>query len=120
MPHINITLYGDIASHGGGKHIASLDLELSPGAVIGTLLEEISLPPEERGYLFINSVLHDVPGLYASVNDELKDGDHVGIFSIRHMWPYQYRQGIHMSPALEAAMTESGAMKNTYRKTDST
>jgi hypothetical protein len=115
MPNINITLYGDIAGYGGGKHIATLDIEVPEGAVIDMLLKEISLPPEERGYLFINSVLHDVPGLYASQGDQLKDGDHVGIFSIRHMWPYQYRQGIHMSQALEDALAQSGAIKNTYR-----
>jgi len=115
MPTINVTLYGDIAHYGAGKHIATLDMDLPQIANMAQLLKHIELPPEERGYLFINSVLHDVPGLFASQNDLLEDGDHVGIFSIRHMWPYQYRHGIHMSDALQAAMAESGPMKNTYR-----
>jgi len=115
MPNINVTLYGDIASYGAGKHIAIMDLDLPDGAVIDTLLQEISLPSTERGYLFVNAVLFDAPGLYASKDELLQNGDHIGIFSIRHMWPYQYRDGIHMSEALQIAMEESGAMKNTYR-----
>jgi len=116
MPTINITLYGDIASHGGGKYIASLDLELPEGAIMDDLLQTIGLDPEDRGYLFINAILHDMPGLYASQETRLKEGDHVGIFSIRHMWPYQYRDGIRMSNALKEAMKERGEMRNTYRE----
>ncbi|RLD07907.1 MAG: hypothetical protein DRI65_03690 [Chloroflexota bacterium] len=92
-----------------------MDLDLPDGAVIDTLLQEISLPSTERGYLFVNAVLFDAPGLYASKDELLQNGDHIGIFSIRHMWPYQYRDGIHMSEALQIAMEESGEMKNTYR-----
>ncbi|MCK4489746.1 MAG: hypothetical protein KAU23_05770 [Anaerolineales bacterium] len=117
MPTINVTLYGDIAHYGSGKHIAIMDLDLPDGAVIDTLLQEISLPSTERGYLFVNAVLYDTPGLFASKNELLQNGDHVGIFSIRHMWPYQYRDGIRMSDSLKAAMEESGPIRNTYRKT---
>jgi len=116
MPIINVTLYGDIAHYGSGKHIATMDLDLPDGAVIDTLLQEISLPPAERGYLFVNAVLYDAPGLYASKDEVLHNGEHVGIFSIRHMWPYQYRDGIRISDSLKAAMEESGPMRNTYRK----
>lgn len=116
MPTINITLYGDIASHGGGRHIASLDLELPAGAILDDLLQTIGLDPEDRGYLFINAVLHDMPGLYASKKVSLQEGDHVGIFSIRHMWPYQYRDGIRLSDDLKEAMKEHGEMRNTYRE----
>jgi hypothetical protein len=115
MTKINTTLYGDIARHAAGKHIATVDLELPEGAVIDSLLKALSLPPEERGYLFINSILHDAPGLYASKNQPLQEGDHVGIFSIRHMWPYQYRDGIRMSAALADAMAKSGTIRNTYQ-----
>jgi hypothetical protein len=116
MPNINITLYGDIASYGGGKYIASLDLAFPDGAVVETVLQALELPPEERGYLFINAVLHDAPGLYASQGIILQEGDHIGIFSIRHMWPYQYRDGIRMSDPLKEAMQKEGGMRNTYRK----
>jgi len=118
MTSIHITLYGDIAACGGGKYIANLDLDVPEGAVVDTLLQEIGLDPDERGYLFINAVLHDAPGLYASREISLNDGDHIGIFSIRHMWPYQYRDGIRMSAALKTAMAEHGGMRNTYRTKD--
>lgn len=111
-----MTLYGDIARYGEGKHIAILDLDLPEGASLDQLLQEISLPSSERGYLFINNILHDAPGLYASKNDPLHDGDQIGIFSIRHIWPYQYRDGIHMSDSLKAAMLKSGPMRNVYQE----
>lgn len=118
MPVVNTTLYGDIACFAGGKHIATLDLTLPKGAVIHTLLEELSLPADDRGYLFVNAVLYDVPGLYASKNEPLHDGDHVGIFSTRHMYPYQYRDGIRMSASLQEAMQSTGTMHNTYHDLD--
>lgn len=118
MLKVNLTLYGDIARFGGGKHIATLDLNLPPGTSIGNLLQELSLPPSERGYLFINAVLSDAPGLYASKNELLKDLDHVGIFSIRHIWPYQYRDGIHISDSLKAAMLKRGPMRNVYQESE--
>jgi len=116
MPNINITLYGDIASYGGGTYIASHDLEYSSGTTVDTLLQSLELPSEERGYLFINAVLHDAPGLYASKDVILQDNDHIGIFSIRHMWPYQYRDGIRISEALAEMMHKHGGMRNTYRE----
>ena len=115
MPNVNVTLYGDIARYAGGKHIATVDLALEQGAVVDDLLKKISLPPGERGYLFINAVLYDAPGLYASQEEALEDGDHVGIFSTRHMWPYQYRDGIHMSDSLQREMRKKGTIRNIYR-----
>jgi hypothetical protein len=64
--------------------------------------------------VFINSVLSDVPGLNAAALQVLKPGDHVGIFSLESMWPYQYRDGVPMSEALKAAMEKFGAMHHTY------
>ena len=118
MISINITLYGDIASYAGGNHIASQDLHLKAGSTVSHVLEALGIPPNERGYLFINAVLHDVPGLFASRESSLHDGDHIGIFSTTHMWPYQYRQGIHTSEALEKALQKHGFMHNTYRDPD--
>ena len=115
MPEVNVTLYGDIAHYAGGNHIATVDLQLKQDAVIDDLLKKISLPPEERGYLFKNAVLYDAPGLYASKEEKLQEGDHVGIFSTRHMWPYQYRDGIHMSESLKREMRKKGTIRNTYR-----
>ena len=112
---VNLALYGPIAKHAGGKYIATLDLELDDTATIQKILEKIKLPSNEKGYLFINSTLCDMPGLNASLNEPLKNGDHVGIFSTTHMWPYQYRDGIRMSESLKQISKEKGAMRNSYR-----
>lgn len=108
MITVHVTLYGDIAHYAGGRHIASKEVRLREEARIQELLLYLGVPFDERGYLFINAVLYDAPGLYASQQATLHDGDHVGIFSTKHMWPYQYRDGIRMSDALEKAIKEHG------------
>ena len=60
---VNLALYGPIAKHAGGKYIATLDLELDDTATIQKILEKIKLPSNEKGYLFVNSTLCDMPGL---------------------------------------------------------
>jgi hypothetical protein len=111
---VNVSLYGSIAAYAGGKYVASANIKLPEGAMIKDILKSLGLPKEEKGYLFIDHVLCDAPGLNASANESLEDGAHVGIFSTTHMWPYQYRDGIRMSPALTAAMKEKGTLHNTY------
>jgi hypothetical protein len=118
MITVHTTLYGDIAHCAGGKHIASQEVQLHQDACIKDLLHQLGVPPDERGYLFINAVLYDAPGLYASQQAPLNDGDHVGIFSTTHMWPYQYRDGVRMSEALKKAIQEQGPIRNTYRQQD--
>lgn len=114
MIHIHISLYGHIAAYAGGKYVATVNLEMAEESTIQDVLFKIGLPKEEKGYLFIDHVLSDAPGLNASLGEVLKDGAHVGIFSTTHMWPYQYRDGIRMSEALKAAMKAKGTMRNTY------
>ncbi len=70
--------------------------------------------PEEKGFVFVNAVLCDVPGLNASWRHGLDHGDHVGIFSLGYMWPYQYRDGAHMSEALKEMLRAQGAMHHSY------
>lgn len=111
---VNVTLYGSLARIGDGKHVAQMDVELESGARMEDLLNHLDIPHEEKSYLFINAVLCDVPGLSASLCEPLNNGDHVGIFSIGYMWPYQYRDGIRMSDTLTEALREHGAMHNTY------
>ena len=111
---INVSLYGALAHIGGGKYVAQMDIELEPGAQIGDLLARLGVSDDQKSYLFVNAVLCDVPGLSASVNEPLGDGDHVGIFSTGYMWPYQYRDGIRMSASLTEALRARGAMHNTY------
>ncbi len=109
---IDVALYGSLARLGGGQYVAQVPVELERGASIADLLSQLKV--QEKGYLFVNSVLCDVPGLTASLGEVLCDGDHVGIFSIDYMWPYQYRDGVRMSESLKAVLREQGAMHHTY------
>lgn len=92
-------------------------MDIEPGAVLGTLYDRLELPRKKKGYVFVNSVLCDAPGLNASEALVLRNGDHVGIFSETHMWPYQYRDGIRMSDALRDVLQERGAMHHAYNDT---
>ncbi len=89
-------------------------MDVPEGTCKADLLHEIGIPEGERGYLFINAVLCDVPGLNTGNGQLLKDGDHLGIFSIDRIWPYQYRDGVNMSPELIAALKKHGAMHHSY------
>ena len=117
MYNIDIALYGPIAKALGGKHIAKKDLEIDLGTTLGEVMERLGVDRDEKGYVFINSVLCDVPGLDASRNQVLEDGDHVGVFSLVYMWPYQYRDGARMSEALKQALGERGAMYSSLHPT---
>lgn len=112
--NVDLSLYGRLAQLAGGRHIAQLEFKLAPGARLGEVIDRLKIPPEEKGYVFVNAVLCDVPGLDTSRDLALKDGDHIGVFSRSHMWPYQYRDGIPMSEALKAALRERGAMHHSY------
>jgi molybdopterin converting factor small subunit len=113
---INVAIYGKLAKLAGGKHIAIQDLEVDFGNTLGDLLEMLKIPMEETSFIFLDAVLCDVPGLTIVHDEPLKDGSHVGIFSTGYMWPYQYRDGMPMSPPLTAAMKKYGAMHHTYTK----
>lgn len=114
MIRVNVSLYGSIARFLGGTHVATQDLQLPSGASKGDLLRQLTIPDEERGYLFINAVLCDVPGLITGEGQLLEDGDHIGVFSIDRIWPYQYRDGVRMSADLTAALKIHGAMHHSY------
>lgn len=113
---IDFCLYGDIATKAGGSFVAQKQMDLPAGATVGDLLDQLGIADVDRGYLFVNSVLYDMPGLTASRAEPLHHNDHIGIFSIRHMWPYQYRDGVRMSERLKAVLAEVGAMRNVYAK----
>ena len=111
---VNVSLYGSIASIAGKRHVAQFDIELEQGSCKNDLLAKLSISKEERGYIFINAVLHDVPGLVTDCSEPLLDGDHVGIFSADRIWPYQYRDGVRISEGLKKAFEEYGAMHHAY------
>ncbi|MFL7870743.1 MAG: MoaD/ThiS family protein [Anaerolineales bacterium] len=112
--NINLTLYGPLATFAGGKYIAQEVVTLDQNACVRDLMDNFKIPYDEKSYLFINAVLCDMPGLSASLDEKLHDGDRVGIFSRKHMWPYQYRDGIRMSETLLATLRKNGAMHNVY------
>lgn len=112
--YINLNLYGPLSAFLGGKYVAQKIISLPEGAVIRDLMNMLGIPYDQKSYLFINAVLCDMPGLLASLEEPLSDGDHVGIFSSQHMWPYQYRDGIRMSANLTEALRKRGALHNTY------
>jgi len=116
--NVNTTIYGSLARLCGGKYIAQIQAELPRNAKISDLLQSLNISPEDKSYLFINAVLCDMPGLNASPEEELHDGDHVGIFSNGYMWPFQYRDGVHMSESLRATLLKTGVMHHTYATTN--
>jgi hypothetical protein len=112
---VNVSLYGSIARFGNGRHVAQVDVSLEPGARVPQLLAQLHIPEAERGYLFINAMLCEVPGLATAPGEPLHDGDHVGIFSTDRLWPYQYRDGVRMSEDLKEALGSRGAMHHSYQ-----
>jgi hypothetical protein len=114
MIKVNTCLYGSLARFGGGKYVAQVDVELKPGSGKAELLEYFGVPEEERGYLFINAVLCEVPGICTGANELLNDGDHVGIFSVDRLIPFQYRDGLPISEGLRKKLQQHGAMHNFY------
>ncbi len=116
---IDINLYGSLAQSAGQKHLANLKLELPKKNTKSDLLERLNIDEEEIGYMFVNSVLCSVPGVAIQLDRSLENGDHLGIFSTTHMWPYQYRDGIPMTVNLKEAIREHGALHHSYRTTDS-
>jgi hypothetical protein len=111
---VDLSLYGPVARAAGGHHIARRLMQLKAGATLGEMVAGLGLDREEAGYIFVNAVLCDVPGLKASRDLPLHDGDHVGIFSRVHMWPYQYRDGVRMTDSLHKALAERGPMHHSY------
>lgn len=115
MVRVNVSLYGSLARFGGGRYASQMNVELEPGSGKADLLAALGIPENERGYLFINAVLCEVPGISTNANEILNDGDHVGIFSVDRLYPYQYRDGLPMSEGLKKTLQEHGALHHSYR-----
>lgn len=74
------------------------------GSTMRDLLKTLGLALEEKGITFVNGQLTDLPDLAADLERELKDGDRIGFFDRKSMWPFQYRFGANVSGDLEQAM----------------
>lgn len=77
------------------------------------LMERLGIPLEQKGITFVNGDLTDMPGLNADLERELRDGDRVGLFHEKSMWPFQYRNGAGTSPELMQAMQRRGLLYTT-------
>lgn len=118
---IEVWLYGPLAAYAGEASqgsFASLKVRLPAGSTMADLLEELKLPAEERGNTFINGQLSAMPGLAPDLEHVLQDGDRVGIFHTKSMWPFQYRHGAALSPGMERAMAaaKDRALRHDYRR----
>ncbi len=107
---VDVWLYGALAKYGGeaaGLAHANLKVQLPAGSTMADLLNHLGLPTEERGITFISGNLSAMPGLQPDLGHVLQDGDRVGIFDPRSMWPFQYRHGAAMIPEMSRAINEA-------------
>ncbi len=115
---IDVWLYGVLSRFGGEgaepSH-AHLSVALPEGSTMGDLLAKIGLPTEERGITFISAQLSAMPGLQPDLVHVLVDGDRVGLFDLKSMWPFQYRHGAAMIKEMQQAVAErDGGLHHDY------
>ncbi len=118
---VDVWLYGALACYGdktGKGSFANLQLHLPEGSTMADLLTRLGVPAEERGITFINGQLSAMPGLQPDLVHILCDGDRVGLFDLKSMWPFQYRHGAMMIDEMAHAMdTEKDhGLHHTYDK----
>jgi hypothetical protein len=104
--HLDVWLYGALARFGGDANqgsFANLRLNLPEGSTISDLLAYLKLPTAERGITFISGQLSAMPGLQPDLGHVLLDGDRVGLFDPKSMWPFQYRDGAAMVEEMREA-----------------
>ena len=104
---VDVWLYGDLARHGGGTgqgSFANVRISLPGGSTMAVLLERLKLPTDARGITFINGQLSAMPGLQPDLGHILRDGDRVGFFDLKSMWPFQYRHGTALTEEMQQAM----------------
>jgi hypothetical protein len=82
------------------------------------LLARLKMPTEERGITFINGRLSAMPGLQPDLGHILQDGDRVGLFDLKSMWPFQYRHGGALTDEMERALAseKDHGLRHTYNK----
>jgi sulfur carrier protein ThiS len=118
---LDVWLYGTLASYGGGAEqgsFANLKMHLPEGSTMADLLAHLKMPTEERGITFINGRLSAMPGLQPDLGHILRDGDRVGIFDLKSMWPFQYRHGGALTDEMGRAMAseKDHGLHHTYSK----
>ena len=123
MPDITVDvwLYGTLACHGDKAEqgsFANLQIQLPEGSTMADLLARLGVPNEERGITFINGRLSAMPGLQPDLGHILRDGDRVGLFDLKSMWPFQYRHGAVLTDEMARAMDaeKDHGLRHTYGK----
>jgi hypothetical protein len=123
MPDITVDvwLYGSLASYGGKAHrvsFANVKMSLSGGSTMADLLARLKMPTEERGITFINGQLSAMPGLQPDLGHILNNGDRVGLFDLKSMWPFQYRHGATVTDEMKRALgtKKDHGLRHTFSK----
>ena len=118
---LDVWLYGTLACYGGATEqgsFANLQMHLPEESTMADLLAHLKMPTEERGITFINGRLSAMPGLQPDLRHILQDGDRVGFFDLKSMWPFQYRHGAMITDEMERAWgaKKDHALRHTYSK----
>ena len=118
---VDVWLYGTLARHGGKAargSFANVKVRLPDGSTMADLLAHLHICTEERGITFINGKLSAMPGLQPDLGHILRDGDRIGLFDPKSMWPFQYRHGAGLTDEMERAMVaeKDHGLHHTYSK----
>ena len=118
---LDVWLYGALACYGSGVeqgNFANLQMRLPEGSTMADLLAQLKMPTEERGITFINGRLSAMPGLQPDLRHVLQNGDRVGLFDLKSMWPFQYRHGATLTDEMARAMDaeKDHGLHHTYKK----
>ena len=103
---VDVWLYGALARYGTKgeqESFANLRVSLPQGSTMTDLLARLGVRTEERGVTFVNGQLSAMPGLQPDLGHILHDGDRVGLFDLKSMWPFQYRHGATLTDEMERA-----------------
>ena len=118
---VDVWLYGTLACYGDEaeqRSFANLQVRLPEGSTMADLLARLGIRTEERGITFINGQLSAMPGLQPDLGHILRDGDRIGLFDLKSMWPFQYRHGAMLTDEMARAMDgeKDGGLHHTYKK----
>jgi sulfur carrier protein ThiS len=104
---VDVWLYGSLACYGGKAaqgSFANVKMHLPEGSTMADLMARLGMRTEERGITFINGQLSAMPGLQPDLGHIFRDGDRVGLFDLKSMWPFQYRHGAMLTDEMARAM----------------
>jgi hypothetical protein len=118
---VDVWLYGTLACYGGKSaqgSFANVKMRLPNGSTMADLLARLRMPTGERGITFINGQLSAMPGLQPDLGHILHNGDRVGLFDTKSMWPFQYRHGATLTDEMARALDaeKDRGVHHTFRK----